>query len=129
MIFPMEADASHAAAKYHDGLHRICFVPGKIALGAAARHKGIGTIHHISGPPVVTGVIPWVSSRILFHDGRNRELSLSAISLIGVTFAQVFPGIAAYMARIPYADYADEMNRNVPAPAHDFAGGRVAAIS
>src|SRR5579863_4806763 len=42
-------------------------VLAQLALGAAARHKAIGTIYHISAAPVVTGVILWVALRILLH--------------------------------------------------------------
>ena len=86
----------------------IC-VLGQLALGAAARHKAIGSIYHICGAPIVTGVVLWVSVRILLHYSRNRELRKAATVLIGVTFTQVFLGIAAYMTRIAYADAVQPM--------------------
>ena len=132
-------------------------VLSQLALGAAARHKAIGTIYHISWAPVVTGVILWVSLRILLHYARNRELSLAAVTLLAITFCQVFLGIAAYMTRIAYADAVQPMplmvtftvlhvavgaltmassvalailvRRNVPAPAQSFADTRAAALS
>ena len=84
-------------------------VLGQLALGAAARHKAIGSIYHIAGSPLVTGVILWVALRILLHYQRNRELRNAALLLIGITFSQVFLGIAAYMSRIAYADAVQPM--------------------
>ncbi len=130
-------------------------VLGQLALGAAARHKAIGTIFHISFSPVVTGVILWVSLRILLHYPRHRELRRGAVTLLGITFCQVFLGIAAYMTRIAYADAVQPMplmvtftvihvavgaltmaasvalailvRRNVPAISSGFAGARAVA--
>lgn len=86
----------------------IC-VLGQLFLGAAARHKAIGAIYHICGAPFVTGVVLWVSMRILLHYGRSRELRTSAVALIVITLTQVFLGIAAYMTRIAYADAVQPM--------------------
>jgi cytochrome c oxidase assembly protein subunit 15 len=132
-------------------------VLGQLALGAAARHKAIGTIYHICGSPIVTGVVLWVSLRILLHYARNRELRAGALTLIGITFSQVFLGIAAYMSRIAYADAVQPMpvmvtftvlhvavgaltmagsvalailvRRNLTAPAAEFSAARIAALS
>lgn len=124
-------------------------VLAQLALGAAARHKAIGTIYHISAAPVVTGVILWVSLRILLHYADNRELRAVSIALLAITFCQVFLGIAAFMSRVAYADAVQPMplmvtftvlhvavgaltmaasvalailvRRNIPAPAREFA--------
>ena len=128
----------------------------QLALGAAARHKAFGSIYHIAGAPVVTGVILWISLRILLHYAQNRELRVASITLLGITFCQVFLGIAAFMSRIAYADAVQPMplmvtftvlhvavgaltmaasvvlailvRRNVTAPAHEFAGARATAV-
>lgn len=133
------------------------FVLSQLALGAAARHKEIGYIYHVAWAPVVAGVILWVSLRILLHYHRNTELRISAVALLSITFCQVFLGIAAWMTRIVYADAVQPMpvmvtftvlhvavgaltmaaavavailvRRNIPAPAREFAGSGVAAIS
>jgi cytochrome c oxidase assembly protein subunit 15 len=84
-------------------------VLGQLALGAAARHKAIGSIYHISGAPIVTAVIMWVSLRILLHYARNRELRIAAMMAIVISLTQVFLGIAAYMSRIAYADAVQPM--------------------
>lgn len=132
-------------------------VLAQLALGAAARHKAIGSIYHISAAPIVTGVILWISLRILLHYAENRELRLTSISLLTITFCQVFLGIAAFMSRIAYADAVQPMplmvtftvlhvavgaltmaasvalailvRRNVPAPAREFAPARATAVS
>ena len=149
----MEEDACHPLRGL-SLLAPVC-VLGQLALGAAARHKAIGSIFHISFSPVVTGVILWVSLRILLHYARHRELRLGALVLLGITFCQVFLGIAAYMTRIAYADAVQPMplmvtftvihvavgaltmaasvalailvRRNVPAGVPAFAGARAVA--
>jgi heme a synthase len=130
---------------------------GQLALGAAARHKAIGSIYHICGSPLVTFVVLWVSLRILLHYSQNHELRTGALALIGVTMTQVFLGIAAYMSRIAYADAVQPMplmvtftvlhvamgaltlaasvvlailvRRNLTAPAPAFSATRIAAVS
>lgn len=84
-------------------------VLAQLALGAAARHKAIGTIWHISAAPVVTGVILWISLRILLHYAGNRELRAASIALVVITFCQVFLGVGAFMSRIASADAVQPM--------------------
>lgn len=133
------------------------FVLGQLALGAAARHKAIGSIYHICGSPIVTFVVLWVALRILLHYVENRELRMGALALIGATITQVFLGIAAYMSRIAYADAIQPMplmvtftvlhvavgaltlatsvalailvRRNVLVQAREYSPHRVAAVS
>lgn len=81
----------------------------QLFLGAAVRHKAIGSIYHICGAPVVTSVVLWVSMRILLHYTRNRELRAIAVTLITITLVQVFLGIGAFMTRIAYADAVQPM--------------------
>jgi cytochrome c oxidase assembly protein subunit 15 len=129
----------------------------QLALGAAARHKAIGTIYHIAWAPVATGVILWISLRILLHYAHNRELRIASLALLGIVFCQVFLGIGAYMSRIAYADAVQPMpamvaltvlhvavgaltmaasvalailvRRNLTSAVRDFAAPRVAAIT
>jgi len=129
----------------------------QLALGAAARHKAIGSIYHIAWAPVATGVILWISLRILLHYAHNRELRLASLALLSITFCQVFLGIGAYMSRIAYADAVQPMpamvaltvlhvavgaltmaasvalailvRRNLTEPVREFAAPRVAAIT
>ncbi len=84
-------------------------VLGQLALGAAARHKAIGSIYHISGAPIVTAVVMWVALRTLLHYARNRELRFAALTVITILLVQVFLGIAAYMSRVAYADAVQPM--------------------
>jgi heme A synthase len=86
----------------------ICVVC-QLFLGAAARHKAIGSIYHICGAPFVTGVVLWVSMRILLHYARNREMRTAAVVLITITLTQVFLGVGAFMTRIAYADAVQPM--------------------
>jgi heme A synthase len=95
--------------------------------------------------------------RIVLHYAGNRELRTAAVVLLGITFCQVFLGIAAYMTRIAYADAVQPMplmvtftvlhvavgaltmaasvalailvRRNIPGPSHAYAGAGVAAVS
>jgi cytochrome c oxidase assembly protein subunit 15 len=84
-------------------------VLGQLFLGAAARHKAIGAIYHICGAPFVTGVILWLSMRVLLHYSRNRELRNCAVILLTITMTQVFLGVGAYMTRIAYIDAVQPM--------------------
>jgi cytochrome c oxidase assembly protein subunit 15 len=134
----------------------IC-VLGQLALGAAARHKAIGSVYHISAAPIVTGVILWISLRILLHYAENRELRVASIGLLAITFCQVFLGIGAFMSRVAYADAVQPMplmvaftvlhvavgaltmaasvtlailvRRNVLAAAREFAATRATSVS
>ena len=152
----LAAAAAVAGARLSCSL-RCCGGLVAVALGAAARHKAIGAIFHIAFAPVVTAVILWISLRILLHYTRHRELRLGALALVGITFCQVFLGIAAYMTRIAYADAVQPMpvmvtftvlhvavgaltmasavalailvRRNVPAPALAFSGARTATAN
>ena len=84
-------------------------VLGQLALGAAARHKALGTIWHISGSSIVTGVVLWFAVRILLHYADHPALRQSALAMLGITFVQVFLGIAAYMSRIATIDAPQPM--------------------
>lgn len=75
----------------------------------AARHKALGTIWHICGSSIVTGVVFWFAVRILLHYADHPALRNSALLLLGITFAQVFLGIAAYMSRIATVDAPQPM--------------------
>ena len=84
-------------------------VLGQLALGAAARHKALGTIWHICGSSVVTGVVLWFAVRILLHYADHPALRRSALAMLAITFFQVFLGIAAYMSRIATVDAPQPM--------------------
>ena len=102
-------------------------------------------------------MILWVSLRILLHYSENKELRVASITLLAITFCQVFLGIAAFTTRIAYADAVQPMplmvtftvlhvavgaltlaasialailvRRNIPAVAAQFATTRATAVS
>ncbi len=76
----------------------------QLALGAAARHKALGSIWHICFSSIVTGMVLWFAVRILLHYRDHPALRKSALAMLGITFVQVFLGIAAYMSRIATID-------------------------
>ena len=82
---------------------------GQLALGAAARHKALGTIWHICGSSIVTGVVVWFAVRILLHYADHPALRKSALAMLAITLVQVFLGIAAYMSRIATVDAPQPM--------------------
>lgn len=84
-------------------------VLGQLALGAAARHKALGTIWHICGSSIVTGAVLFFTVRILLHYQDHPALRKPALVLLGITFVQVFLGIAAYMSRIATVDAPQPM--------------------
>ena len=99
----------------------------RLALGAAARYKAIGSICHIAWAPVATDVILWISLRILVHYAHNRKLRLASRALLSVAFSQLFPGIGEYMNRIAHADAFHPIPITVPE--REFAAPLVAAIT
>lgn len=107
----------------------------QLASGAAARHKALGTIWHICGAGVVAGVVLWFAVRILLHYADHPALRKSALVLLGITFAQVFLGMAAYMSRLATVDAPQPMPimilftvSHVATGALAMAGSVIAAI-
>ena len=96
------------------GLHWLAVVTAacvlaQLALGASARHRALGALPHILGAFVVTGMILWVTLRILMRHSEHIALRRSALALLCITFLQVFLGIAAYMSRLATADAVQPM--------------------
>jgi cytochrome c oxidase assembly protein subunit 15 len=81
----------------------------QLALGAAARHRALGVLPHISWAMVATGVVLWLTIRVLIRHSGHEELRRSALALLSITFLQVFLGIAAYMSRIATAEAPQPM--------------------
>ena len=81
----------------------------QLALGASARHQAIGILPHIAGALVATGMVLWVTVRVLMYHAGHNALRQSALALLSVTFLQVFLGIAAYMSRLATADAPQPM--------------------
>jgi cytochrome c oxidase assembly protein subunit 15 len=81
----------------------------QVALGASARHQAVGILPHVIGALVLTGMVLWVTVRVLMRHPGHRELQRSALLLLWLTFVQVFLGIAAYMSRLATADAPQPM--------------------
>ena len=81
----------------------------QLALGASARHQAIGILPHVVGALVATGMVLWVTVRVLMHHAGHDALRRSALALLSITFLQVFLGIAAYMSRLATADAPQPM--------------------
>jgi cytochrome c oxidase assembly protein subunit 15 len=82
---------------------------GQLALGAAYRHQALGIIPHIAGAMLVAGLVLFTGSFALLSFGSHRALRRSAITLMAITFFQVFLGIAAYMSRLAAAEAIEPM--------------------
>jgi hypothetical protein len=80
----------------------------QLALGAAARHQALGILPHVCGALVATGTVLWVTVRVLMQHAGD-ALRRPALALLGITFLQVFLGIAAYMSRLATADAPQPM--------------------
>jgi cytochrome c oxidase assembly protein subunit 15 len=76
----------------------------QLALGASVRHQAIGILPHVIGALIATGMVLWVTVRILMRHASHDALRRSALWLLSITFMQVFLGIAAYMSRLATAD-------------------------
>lgn len=98
-------------------------VLAQLALGAAARHRALGALPHILGAFVVTGMILWVTLRVLMRHAEHMVLRRSALALLCMTFLQVFLGIAAYMSRLATADAVQPMPVMIVFTVFHVAGG------
>jgi len=81
----------------------------QLALGASARHQAIGILPHVIGAMLATGMVLWVTVRVLMRHAEHQMLRRSAVALLSITFLQVFLGIAAYMSRLATADAPQPM--------------------
>ncbi|MCU1274459.1 MAG: cytochrome oxidase assembly [Bryobacterales bacterium] len=81
----------------------------QLALGASARHKALGILPHVAGALVATGMVLWLSVRVLMRQAGHDALRRSALALLFTTFLQIFLGIAAYMSRLATAEAPQPM--------------------
>lgn len=79
-------------------------VLAQIALGAGFRHRAMGVMPHIIGAMVVSAVIFVFGTLVVHQFPEHRSLRAAALSLLGITFVQVFVGIAAYFTRLQAAE-------------------------
>jgi heme A synthase len=90
----------------------------------------LGAIWHICGSNIVTYVVLWIAVRILLHYSDHPALRKTALALLGITFVQVFLGIAAYMSRIATLDAPQPMPvMNLSTVLHVAAGAISMAAS
>ncbi len=99
----------------------------QIGLGAGFRHRAFGLMPHVIGAMLVPVVILLTAVFVLNQFPKHRALRPAAIGLLTITLAQVFLGIAAYVARINAADYPLAMV--LTTVAHVATGGLTLAAS
>jgi cytochrome c oxidase assembly protein subunit 15 len=89
----------------------ICAVAlfGQTVLGAGVRYGVILPVAHIVGAVLATILAMWAGLSILMQHMDDPKLRRPAMLLLSIVFSQVFLGIAAYMARIVYADAPQPM--------------------
>ena len=89
----------------------ICAVAlfGQTVLGAGVRYGVTLPAAHIVGAVLATILAMWAGLSILMQHMDNPKLRRPAMLLLSIVFSQVFLGIAAYMARIVYADAPQPM--------------------
>ena len=78
-------------------------------LGAGVRYGVVLPVAHIVGAVLATILVMWAGLSILMQNMDNPRLRRPAMLLLSIAFSQVFLGIAAYMARIVYADAPQPM--------------------
>jgi hypothetical protein len=61
----------------------LLIVAGGLVTSDDAGHKALGTLWHICGFSIVTGVVPWFAVRILLHYADHPALRKSALWLFG----------------------------------------------
>lgn len=76
----------------------------QVALGAAYRHKAMGVMPHIIGALIVTLALLLLAILVTNQYPEHRGLRPPAKILIGVTFAQVMLGMAAFITRLMMAE-------------------------
>lgn len=81
----------------------------QLALGASVRHQALGILPHVVGALIATGMVLWLSVRVLMRQAGHDALRRSALALLFITFLQVFLGIAAYMSRLATAQAPQPM--------------------
>lgn len=84
-------------------------VLGQVALGAAFRHKALDLVLHAAGAAVATGAVLIAAISILMHYPRHGALRGTAVTLLTITFSQVFLGVGAFMSRVATADAPQPM--------------------
>ena len=106
---PEMVDATGSLSLRTLGFLLPAFVFAQVFLGAAYRHKALDILWHVAGAVIVTAAVLFVAVFALLSYPHHRTVRTYAILLLGVTFIQVFLGVAAYMSRVVTADAPQPM--------------------
>jgi heme A synthase len=72
----------------------------QIALGAGFRQRALGVMPHIIGAIVVSLTVLLLGVFVLHAFPVHRTLRPAALTMLGITFLQVFLGVGAYLGRL-----------------------------
>ncbi len=72
----------------------------QLFFGAGFRHSGISILPHLLNAVLTAAILFWTAVRVLVSHGRNRELRVPAIWLLGLLLVQLGLGFAAYLTRV-----------------------------
>ena len=94
----------------------------QLILGAAFRHSGMKLLPHLISAVVVTTVILWTITRVLSGFSAVPQLRRPATFLLGLLFAQLSLGFAAYLTRV-------EWGKDAPQPEAPMVWSTVAHVA
>jgi cytochrome c oxidase assembly protein subunit 15 len=77
---------------------------GQTILGAAVRHEAAGLAPHIVGAGIAVILVMWAALRVLMKETEDATVRRPAMTLLALTFSQVFLGMGAYLSRTMTAD-------------------------
>jgi cytochrome c oxidase assembly protein subunit 15 len=94
----------------------------QLILGAAFRHSGMKLLPHLISAVVVTTLILWTITRVLSGFSAVPQLRRPATFLLGLLFAQLSLGFAAYLTRV-------EWGKDAPQPEAPMVWSTVAHVA
>jgi cytochrome c oxidase assembly protein subunit 15 len=94
----------------------------QLILGAAFRHSGLKLLPHLISAVVVTSLILWTVTRVLSGFSAVTQLRRPATFLLGLLFAQLSLGFAAYLTRV-------EWGKDAPQPEAPMVWSTVAHVA
>jgi heme A synthase len=96
-------------------------VLAQVALGAAFRHRVLGLMPHVIGAMIVALAVMFLAIFVVNQFPTHRSLRPAGLAVLGITFVQIFLGIAAYFARLEAA--TQPLAMVLSTVAHVAAGG------
>ena len=99
----------HAQAWRPTPLFAVITIFVQTILGAAVRHNASGLAPHIIGAGVAIIFVMWAGLQVLMTETDNVRLRRPAMTLLSLTFSQVFLGMGAYLGRTMTADAPQPM--------------------